>query len=69
MDTNISGAEVAIPIKKKLAVNPEIEYTDENRSVDVTKRLDPSNKRINPRTKNNTDHIMIGGYYMKYLWI
>ena len=60
MDTNISGAEVAIPIKKKLAVNPEIEYTDENRSVDVTKRLDPSNKRTNPRTKNNTDPIMIG---------
>ena len=60
MDTNISGAEVAIPIKKKLAVNPEIEYTDENRSVDVTKRLDPSNKRTNPRTKNNTDPIRIG---------
>ena len=60
MDTNISGAEVAIPIKKKLAVNPEIEYTDENRSVDVTKRLDPSNKRTNPKTKNNTDPIMIG---------
>ena len=69
MDTNISGAEVAIPIKKKLAVNPEIEYTDENRSVDVTKRLDPSNKRTNPRTKNNMDPIMIGGYYMKYLRI
>tara|TARA_B100001027_G_C16146627_1_gene276145 strand:+ start:35 stop:244 length:210 start_codon:yes stop_codon:yes gene_type:complete len=69
MDTNISGAEVAIPIKKKLAVNPEIEYTDENRSVDVTKRLDPSNKRTNPRTKNNRDSIMIGGYYMKYLRI
>ena len=60
MDTNISGAEVALPIKKKLAVNPEIEYTDENRSVDVTKRLDPSNKRTNPKTKNNTDPIMIG---------
>ena len=25
MDTNISGAEVATPIMKKLAVNPEIE--------------------------------------------
>ena len=60
MDTNISGAEVAIPIKKKLAVNPEIEYTDENRSVDVTKRFDPSSKRTNPSTKNNTDPIMIG---------
>ena len=60
MDTNISGAEVAIPIKKKLAVNPEIEYTDENRSVDVTKRLDPSSKRTNPSTKNNTEPIMIG---------
>ena len=60
MDTNISGAEVAIPIIKKLAANPEIEYADENRSVDVTKRLDPSSKRTNPRNKNNKDPIMIG---------
>tara|TARA_B100000161_G_C33293763_1_gene299760 strand:- start:254 stop:436 length:183 start_codon:yes stop_codon:yes gene_type:complete len=60
MDTNISGAEVAIPIIKKLAANPEIEYADENRSVDVTKRLDPSSKRTNPRNKNNTDPIMTG---------
>ena len=42
MDIDISGAE-AIPIIKKLAVNPEIEYADENRSVDATRRLDPSN--------------------------
>ena len=49
MDINISGAEVAIPIIKKLAVNPEIEYADENRSVDVTRRLDPSNKSNNPK--------------------
>ena len=60
MDTNISGAEVAIPIIKKLAANPEIEYADENRSVDVTKRLDPGSKRTNPRNKNNTDPIMTG---------
>ena len=67
MDTNISGAEVATPIMKKLAVNPEIEEVDENRSVDVTRRLDPINKRTNPRTKNNTDPIMMDGYYLKYL--
>tara|TARA_A100001388_G_scaffold218269_1_gene168821 strand:- start:261 stop:443 length:183 start_codon:yes stop_codon:yes gene_type:complete len=60
MDTNISGAEVAIPIIKKLAANPEIEYVDENRSVDVTKRLDPNSKRTNPRNNNNTDPIITG---------
>ena len=68
-DINISGAEVAIPIKKKLAVNPEIEYTDENRSVDVTKRLDPSNNSANPRTNINIDSIMTNGYYIKYFYI
>ena len=67
MDIDISGAEVAIPIIKKLAVNPEIEYADENRSVDVTRRLDPNNRRDNPRTKNNRDPIMTDGYYLKYL--
>ena len=56
-----------MPIMKKLAVNPEIEYLEENRSVDVTKRLDPSNKSTNPRTKNNEDPIMTDVYYMKYL--
>ena len=66
---NISGAEVAIPIMKKLAVNPEIEYADEKRSVDVTRRLDPSNKSSNPRTKNNNDPNMTNGYYIKHLWI
>ena len=69
MDIDISGAEVAIPIMKKLAMNPEIEYVDENRSVDVTRRLDPSNKSANPRTRNDTDPIMIDGYYIKCLWI
>ena len=52
---------------KKLAVNPEIEYADEKRSVDVTRRLDPSSKSSNPRTKNNSDPIMTDGYYLKYL--
>ena len=66
---NISGAEVAIPIIKKLAVNPEIEYTDENRSVDATRRLDPSSNRTKPRTKYNAEPIMTDGYYLKYLWI
>ena len=65
---NISGAEVAIPIIKKLAVNPEIEYSDENRSVDVTRRFDPTNKSANPRTKNSNDPIMTG-YCIKYLCI
>ena len=69
MDINISGAEVATPIRKKLAVNPEIEYVDENLSVDVTRRLDPINKRTNPRTKNSMDPLMTDGYYLKYLWI
>tara|TARA_B100000941_G_C28469536_1_gene535577 strand:+ start:666 stop:1013 length:348 start_codon:yes stop_codon:yes gene_type:complete len=64
MDKNISGAEVAMPIMKKLAINPEIEYLDENRSVDVTKRLDPINKSTNPKTKYNVDTTMIDGYHM-----
>ena len=68
-DIDISGAEVAIPIINNLAVNPEIEYADENRSVDVTRRLDPSSKRTNPRTKNSMDPLMTDGYYLKYLWI
>ena len=68
MDIDISGAEVAIPIIKKLAVNPEIEYADENRSVDVTRRFDPTNKSANPRTKNSNDTIMTG-YCIKYLCI
>ncbi len=49
--------------------DPEIEQADENRSVDVTRRLDPSSKRTSPRNKNNTDPIMTDGYYLKYLWI
>tara|TARA_B100000401_G_scaffold428030_1_gene360190 strand:+ start:249 stop:563 length:315 start_codon:yes stop_codon:yes gene_type:complete len=69
MDIDISGAEVAIPIIKKLAVNPEIEYADENRSVDATRRLDPSNNSANPRTKINIDSIMTDEYYIKYLYI
>ena len=69
MDINISGAEVAIPIMKKLAMNPEIEYVDENRSVEVTRRLDPSNKSANPRTRNDADPIMSDGYYIKCLCI
>ena len=69
MEINISGADVAIPIIKKLAVNPEIEYVYENRSVAVTSRLDPNNKSNNPRTKNNVDPIMTNGFYIKYLWI
>ena len=59
MDIDISGAEVAIPIMKKLAVNPEIENADETRSVDVTRRLDPSSKSRNPRTKNKILQILI----------
>lgn len=69
IDTNISGAEVAIPIKKKLAVNPEIEYADENRSVDVTRRLDPNSKSANPKNKNKVEPIMANKYSIKDLWI
>tara|TARA_Y100000816_G_scaffold210365_1_gene156050 strand:- start:219 stop:563 length:345 start_codon:yes stop_codon:yes gene_type:complete len=65
MDINISGAEVAIPMMKKLAANPEIEYADENRSVDVTSRLAPTNKSVNPRTKKNTGSIMTYEVYMR----
>ena len=67
MAIDISGAEVAMPIIKKLAVNPEIEYAEENLSVDVTRRLDPINNNTNPRTKNNTDPIMTDRYHKKYL--
>ena len=59
MEINISGADVATPIIKKLAINPEIEYADENRSVAVTSRFDPNNSSANPRIKNNADPIMI----------
>tara|TARA_B100000123_G_scaffold270042_1_gene247281 strand:+ start:2143 stop:2346 length:204 start_codon:yes stop_codon:yes gene_type:complete len=67
MAIDISGAEVAIPIIKKLAVNPEIEYAEENLSVDVTRRLDPINNNTNPRTRNNTDPIMTDRYHKEYL--
>ena len=67
MAIDISGAEVAIPIIKKLAVNPEIEYAEENLSVDVTRRLDPINNNTNPRSRNNTDPIMTDRYHKEYL--
>ena len=37
----ISGADVAIPIKKKLAIKPETENFFENWSVDVIRRFAP----------------------------
>ena len=40
-EIKISGADVAIPIKKKLAVKPEIESFLENSSVDVIRRFAP----------------------------
>ena len=41
IEIKISGADVAIPIKKKLAIKPEIESFFENSSVDVIRRFAP----------------------------
>lgn len=50
-EIKISGADVAIPIKKKLAMNPEIEKYFEKLSVEVTKKFDP---RINNESPTNS---------------
>ena len=59
IDIKISGAEVAIPIMKKLAINPEIENVFENRSVELTSKFDPSNNSINPAIRNNVAAIIL----------
>ena len=50
-EIKISGADVAIPIKKKLAIKPEIEKYFEKLSVEVTKKFDP---RINNESPTNS---------------
>ena len=65
----ISGAEVAIPIIKKLAMNPEILYVFENRSVELTRKFEPSSNNINPASENSIASVILDRYYMKYLEI
>ena len=62
----ISGAEVAIPIIKKLEINPEILYKLEKRSVELTRKFEPNSNNINPASKNNIASVILDRYYMKY---
>ena len=52
-EIKISGADVAIPIKKKLAINPEVEKYFEKHSVEVIKKFDPSINNKSPTNSKN----------------
>ena len=41
IEINISGAEVDIPIRKKLATKPEIEYFEENSQLNLLEMKTP----------------------------
>ena len=59
MEIKISGADVAIPIKKKLAIKPEIESFFENSSVDVIRRFAPYIRKTSPINKNKMASIIV----------
>ena len=59
IDIKISGADVAMPIIKKLAYKPDIEYLLAVFSVDVIKKFDPTNNKSKPINKIDMDSIII----------
>ena len=63
IEINISGAEVDIPIRKKLATKPEIEYFEEKLSVEFTRNEDPKSNSISPVASINIASSIINKIY------
>ena len=63
IEIKISGAEVDIPIRKKLATKPEIEYFEEKLSVEFTRNEDPKSNSISPVASINIASSIINKIY------